>query len=88
MSSRFMSADDKYHTDAVADSENLVGGAFSNNRARKFWSRPLTRNHALIIKIETIQQQKTEWKSTFYPYKQVFLVRFCSQIHERLSFLG
>ena len=46
-------------------------------RARNFWSRPLTRNHAHIIianEIETIEQpEELDGNRLFiYPYKQVF----------------
>ena len=65
-----------------------VGGA---NRARKFWSRPLTRNHALIItanKIETVEQPENSMEIDVLSLEAGFLVRYCSQIHDRLSFLG
>ena len=56
----------------VADPENLVGGAFSNNRARSarenFWSRPLIRNHAHIItanEIGTTEQPENSMEMKF-----------------------
>ena len=56
-----------------------------------FGHAPLARNHALIItanEIKTIEQPENSMEIDVLSLQAGFLVRFYSQIHDRLSFLS